>query len=141
MTSPTAHVFNIPEMKAARRQLRNFGTPAEASLWNILKGKRVEGLRFRRQFSIGSYVLDFYCPAIKTAIELDGNYHYEERQMEDDRKRDVELLDLHGIKTLRFENKIVFEQPETIIGEILNVVRSTPPGPLLSKRGREDTHC
>ncbi len=136
-TTPTTHVFNTRDMKALRRQLRSNGTPAEGRLWNILKGKKVGGLQFRRQYSVGQYILDFYCPALKLAIELDGNYHYNTANSEHDMDRDEELLNDYGIQTLRFENKIVFEQPQTIVNSVLRILTekrgetgSTPPNPL-----------
>ncbi|WP_143525188.1 endonuclease domain-containing protein, partial [Labilibacter marinus] len=63
---------NRPELIKKRKQLRNNSTPAECELWNYLKGKKVCRLKFRRQYSVGKYVLDFYCPELKLAIELDG---------------------------------------------------------------------
>ena len=110
----TQHVMNIPEMKFFRRELRTHGTPAEGALWNILKRKQIAGLQFRRQYSVGTYILDFYCPALKLAIELDGDYHYHMDMPDRDWARDQELLKKHGIKTLRFENNLVFHDPETI---------------------------
>ena len=115
----TVHVFNNPEMKAHRRELRTNGTPAERALWNWLKRKQVRGLQFRRQYSVGYHILDFYCPALKLAIELDGDYHNHMVMPEKDGIRDQELLLKHGIKTLRFENKVVFEHPNVIIDAIL----------------------
>lgn len=66
---------NLPRIKAFRRKLRSNLTPAEAALWNILKNSKVEGRKFRRQHSVGKYVLDFYCPAERPAVELDGQGH------------------------------------------------------------------
>ena len=132
-TTPTTHVFNTKDMKFLRRQLRSNGTPAEGGLWNILKGKKVGGLQFRRQYSVGQYILDFYCPLLKLAIELDGNYHYNTANSEYDMDRDEVLLNDYGIQTLRFENKIVFEQPQTIVESVLRILAekrvSTPPAP------------
>ena len=110
----TQHVMNTPEMKLFRRELRTHGTAAEGALWNILKRKQIAGLQFRRQYSVGTYILDFYCPALKLAIELDGDYHYHMDMPDKDWAREQELLNKHGIKTLRFENNIVFHDPETI---------------------------
>ena len=121
----TVHVFNTPEMKANRRELRSNGTTAERALWNWLKKKQVGGLQFRRQFSVGNHILDFYCPAMKLAIELDGDYHYHMSKPQEDWKRDQELLHNHGIKTLRFENNVVFEHPRVIIDAILKILGET----------------
>ena len=116
-------VKNTSAVKNFRRKLRSNSTPAEAALWNILKEKKIAGLQFRRQYSIGNFILDFYCPKIKLAIELDGSYH----DFVDikDLDRDKYLADNFGIQTLRFENKIVFQQPETIVNSILNVLEET----------------
>ena len=107
---------NLPQMKSYRRELRNHSTVAEMALWNRLKGRQVEGLLFRRQFSVDSYILDFYCPEMKLAIELDGEVHNYQR--EEDRARSQYLLEQHGIKVLRFENRWVFEHLEWILGAI-----------------------
>ena len=114
---------NTSTVKNFRRKLRSNSTPAEAALWNILKEKKIAGLQFRRQFSIGNFILDFYCPKLKLAIELDGNYH----DFVDikDLERDKYLADNFGIQTIRFENKTVFQQPETIVNNILNVLEET----------------
>jgi len=69
----TEHVMNTRDMKSLRRNLRTNGTPAEGALWRHLRAKQVGGLQFRRQFSVGPHILDFYCPALRLAIELDGN--------------------------------------------------------------------
>jgi very-short-patch-repair endonuclease len=65
-------VNNRPELKQIRRELRHNLTPAEATLWRCLQNKQLAGRKFRRQHSVGSYVLDFYCPSEMLAIELDG---------------------------------------------------------------------
>jgi len=109
---------NAPRVKQLRRRLRKNGTPAEAALWNIIKNKEVCDLQFRRQYSVGNYILDFYCPKLRLAIELDGDYHNQSLADEHDFVRDKELCEIYKISTLRFENKIVFEQPEAIIDSI-----------------------
>ena len=110
---------NDPQLKIIRRQLRNNSTKAEKALWNWLKKDQIQGLRFRRQYGIGNFILDFYCPQIKLCIELDGDYHFHVSQPYSDAERDDILLKKYGIYTLRFENKIVFTQPQTIINSIL----------------------
>ena len=121
LPTPTEHVMNTKEMKYLRRNLRTNGTPAEGAMWNILKGKKIGGLQFRRQYSVGTHILDFYCPALKLAIELDGDYHYYGRMPENDMARDQELLQKYHIRTLRFENKVVFHDPQAIINSILQI--------------------
>ena len=124
------HIMNTEDMKALRRRLRSNGTPAEGGLWNILKGKKVGGLQFRRQYSVGSHILDFYCPALKLAIELDGEYHYYGATPEHDMARDEELMHNYGIQTMRFENKIVFQQPQAIVNSILEIQKGVGNIPL-----------
>ena len=76
----------------------------------------MEGLQFRRQFSVGNYILDFYCPELKLAIELDGEIH--NHQIEEDLARTRALKEEHGIKVLRYENRWVFEHLQSILDDI-----------------------
>ena len=97
--------------------MRNNLTPAEAALWTLLKNKQVLGLRFRRQFSVNNYILDFFCPKAKLAIELDGEVHNSAEAQERDLKRDDFLGNL-DIKVLRVENKLVFENTTQVVSAI-----------------------
>ncbi|NOY51270.1 MAG: DUF559 domain-containing protein [Chlorobi bacterium] len=108
---------NLPYLKTFRKELRNNLTPAEAALWKVLKGKQLVGRKFRRQHSVANYILDFYCPAEKLAIELDGQGHFESAQEEYDRERDLFLKHV-GIKVLRFENKIVWNDLEGLLDAV-----------------------
>jgi len=94
---------------------------AEAGLWKLLKSRNLEGRKFRRQQSIGKYIVDFYCPSEKLIIELDGNPHGDYIQIEKDKTRDKNLEEL-GLRILRFENRIVFQDPEFIIEEIKKLI-------------------
>ena len=113
---------NAPHLRNVRRKLRRNATPAEAAFWNIVKGKKVAGLQFRRQYSIDNYILDFYCPEVMLAVELDGNYHNQRTVSEYDYVRERELADKYGIRTLRFENKDVFDHPDDIIQYIIEEI-------------------
>ena len=79
--------FNRREEKSLRRRLRNDMPPAELRLWSKLRGKQLLGGEFRRQFSVGPYCLDFYCPERKLAIELDGDSHFTTAAKQRDRAR------------------------------------------------------
>ena len=116
---------NTANMKLFRRELRNNSTKAEKTLWNLLRGKSINGLQFRRQYSVDDKILDFYCPKIKLAIELDGDYHYHGGMIASDADRDQSLLKSYGITTLRFENSIVIEKPWIVANSIRNYVDST----------------
>lgn len=89
-------------MLALRRKLRGNATPQEAVLWSRLKGSAL-GFKFRRQHSIGRYIVDFYCPAKKLAIEIDGSQHFEEERVEYDTIR-MAFLTGSGVRVLRFDH-------------------------------------
>jgi very-short-patch-repair endonuclease len=67
------NLFNRKSLKYFRSSLRNKSTSAEVELWNILKSKKLNARKFRRQHSIGNYIVDFYCASEKLIIELNGN--------------------------------------------------------------------
>jgi very-short-patch-repair endonuclease len=90
-------VHNLPELKTFRTELRKQLTPAEASFWRVLKNSKLDGRKFRRQVSVGRYVLDFYCPSEKLAVELDGAPHFTAAGREHDRERAL-FLQFFGIK-------------------------------------------
>ena len=139
MASSKRHPRNSQELLGRRKELRNNSTMAEKALWDLLKGKRVAGLKFRRQYSIDNYILDFYCPQLKLAIELDGDYHFHVEQPVTDKRRDDYLLQNYGIKTLRFENHVVFERQHVIVAAIMQCLAAghTTPNPSYLSRGAE----
>ena len=114
--------YNLSEQKEFRRDLRKGMTSAEVVLWKMLSGRRLDGLKFRRQFGVGPYVLDFYCPELRLAIELDGAAHDTPEAIHYDRKRTAWLTEEFGIRVLRFRNEQVFETPDSVIEEIRKVV-------------------
>jgi len=116
--------MNLPVMQDKRKELRNYSTSAEATLWKLLKGKQIDGLEFRRQHSIGSYILDFYCPDIQLAIELDGQVHETSQAIEYDQNRTNYISQISGITIIRFENRVVFSHPESIKNSILDYVNN-----------------
>ena len=107
-------IHKNPNKKAVRRILRSNLTPAEAGLWRILKNSILDGRKFRRQHSVGSYILDFYCPSEKLAVELDGQVHVGAAAHEYDRARTKYLAE-KGIRVIRIENRYVFEDPEWVV--------------------------
>jgi len=110
-------INNLPHKQDDRRNLRNNLTSAEAVLWNNLKNAQLEGRKFRRQHSIGEYILDFYCPEEKLAVELDGAGHFDVGGNQHDDARTAYLAQF-GIVVLRFENKIVWSALDGILLEI-----------------------
>ena len=86
-------LYNREETKEYRKQLRGNMPFAERLLWSRIKSKQLDNLKFRRQYGIGKYIVDFYCVEKRLVIELDGNSHYEnESSREQDEKRDDYLL-------------------------------------------------
>lgn len=110
-------IFNKKEMKERRRALRKNMTSAEALLWKALRNRRLAGCRFERQYNIGNYIVDFYSPQAKLAIEVDGPIHEAPDTVEYDKVREEDIKGL-GIHMLRFKN----EEIESRIGGVLNLI-------------------
>ena len=92
--------------RAAAKKLRANTTPHERILWRALKELPVDGTHFRRQAPIGPYVVDFFCPAIRLILELDGGHHNEDTTAERDSERQA-WLEQQGYKIIRFWNSDV----------------------------------
>ena len=105
----TNRLHNKKELEVFRKKLRNNLTLEEAILWNQLKNKSLGGYKFRRQHSVGNYIVDFYCPKVKVRIELDGMHHFTEEGLESDKNRD-QFLDQQGIQIIRIENSGIWDQ-------------------------------
>ncbi|WP_321369485.1 endonuclease domain-containing protein [uncultured Draconibacterium sp.] len=105
--------------KPLRKHLRRHSTAAEATLWKVLKKSQVKGCKFRRQHSIGRYIVDFFCYELMLAIELDGEVHADMNSIARDTARDEELERL-GITVFRYENRWVYEYPEVIKQDIID---------------------
>jgi type I restriction enzyme R subunit len=99
------------------RELRQHQTPAEEIVWELLRDRRFERLKFRRQHQIGNYIADFFCDEKKLVIEIDGVIHQEPEVITKDSQRDAYLSSL-GYTVLRFTNKSVIEAPENFLGRI-----------------------
>jgi very-short-patch-repair endonuclease len=117
-------LHNLPSSKDRRRALRSRLTPAESFLWFHLQSRQLRGRKFRRQHGVGIYILDFYCPAEKLAVELDGASHDHEAAQDRDAHRS-EFLARAGIRVLRFENREVRENLEGVLKEIAGSFRTS----------------
>ena len=106
-----------------RRALRQHATPAERRFWTLTRDRRLKGLKFRRQHSIGPYVVDFYCHVAALAVELDGSVHDDPQRAEYDAERQ-RALEAQGICVLRFSNADVFENVNGVVEAILQASRS-----------------
>ncbi|MBU1628358.1 endonuclease domain-containing protein [bacterium] len=120
--------FNKKVEKPKRRYLRSKATPAEKLVWIYLRKKQVKGFRFLRQYSVDSYVIDFFCTELKLAIEIDGESHFVDKNaIEYDKKREKHIKQF-GIVFLRFNNMEiyqnldkVFEKIEEKVEELINL--------------------
>ena len=102
---------------ALARRLRKQMTPPEALLWQGLRKRQLEGLRFRRQHPIGPYVLDFYCPRLALAIEVDGSQHAFSLGRQRDARRD-NFLRRKGITVLRYWNSDIMGNLKGVLDDI-----------------------
>lgn len=114
-------VHNKKSLKLIRRELRQSSTFAESVLWERLRGRKLDGLKFNRQHSIGNYIVDFYCASKKLIIELDGAVHESADQKEKDEFRDEILKDM-GFMILRFKNAQIINEFELVKEKILNSI-------------------
>jgi very-short-patch-repair endonuclease len=117
--------YNRPVLNKRKRRLRNNMTVYERHLWDQIKSRKLCGVKFRRQYSVGSYILDFYSPLAKLGVEVDGEYHDSVEQQEYDRTRDLEI-ESNGIKLLRFKNEQVKNDLVHVLHEIASYL-SPPP--------------
>lgn len=103
-------------------------TKAEIYLWSKLKGKQINGLKFRRQYGINKYIVDFFCPELRLAIEIDGGVHCRNSRIISDlqRTKDIEAL---GIKVLRYTNIDVLKNMKGVVQDIME--KTTPQSPPL----------
>ena len=105
---------NPIESKEFRQNLRKEATSCERILWHYLRGRQLEGLKFRQQHGYGPYVMDFYCPALQWCIEVDGKVHDTTEQKEKDDDRSA-FLAQHGIIVTRIRNEGIEEDTHKVI--------------------------
>ena len=94
-------------------------TVTEAAMWKLLRDRRLEGVKFRRQMPIGTYIADFCCPALKLIIELDGGVHA--LRAESDAVRDA-WLTTAGFTVLRFGNEAVLRNPALVFDAVRQTI-------------------
>ncbi len=109
------------KLKLNARKLRDSATDAELLLWFRIRRKQICNIQFYRQKPIGNYIVDFYAPAAKLVIEIDGSQHVDEEHAKRDKERDSYLMAL-GFKVLRFDNLQVLQSINDVVEEIFRVV-------------------
>ena|SRR5436309_3118560 len=112
-------LYNKTVLRDRRKELRRNATECEKILWARLKRRQMLGVKFRRQYSVDAYVIDFYCPKLKLAVEVDGPSHGSKDAEEYDMVRQ-EIIERCGITFLRFNNADVLNN----LGDVLNTVRA-----------------
>ncbi len=111
------------DLRAFAKANRLTPTPADRKLWRLLRDRRLEGYKFRRQHQIADYIADFVCLEKKLVIELDGEYHGAPEQGELDTKRTA-ALNASGFRVLRFWNHQVLREGESVWRAILYVLEA-----------------
>jgi very-short-patch-repair endonuclease len=118
-------IYNRTVEKNNRKILRKNMPKAEVILWSRLKGKRLDGYKFRRQFSVAQFVVDFYCPRLKLAIEVDGDSHFSEGSELSDKARQ-DFIESFGISFLRFTNKEIYGNLDEVLSKIEDFIQKKP---------------
>jgi very-short-patch-repair endonuclease len=132
-----SEIFNRESETDKRRLLRRSMPQAEVILWSRLKGRQLLGCKFRRQYSVGSFVIDFFSVELKLGIELDGDSHSQPGAPEYDRKRQ-QFIESFGIRLVRIVNTEIYENLDGVLEMIGREVverRGRGPTPALTGDG------
>ena len=116
--------YNKKEIQNRRRYLRNNMTCSEKLVWMFLRKQQMNE-RFLRQYSVDNYIIDFYCPKLQLAIEIDGDVHDLKRQKRQDKTRQ-EYLEKLGIKFVRIKNEDLLNNPNKAFERIENKIKEEP---------------
>jgi len=122
-------LYNLKYLTKTRKFLRNQPVKAEWLMWSKLKRKQL-GYKFRRQYSIGIYIIDFYCPELKLAVEADGATHSSNKEIIYDKNRE-EYLKKFGVKIKRYNNLEIFNNLEMVASDLKNYCDKLKNDPLL----------
>lgn len=127
-------LYNNPKRKDLRQELRRNATPTEYFFWSFLCRGQVEGVKFRRQYGVGPFVLDFYCPELRLAVEVDGETHDTPEARKYDTQR-TRFLQTNNIEVVRFQNGDILENTDWALDELRKFIitrraqLSVPPRP------------
>jgi len=127
--------FNKTTEKEKRRKLRQNQTQAEELVWKFLRNRQMLGYKFKRQYSVDQYVIDFYCSEIKLAVELDGASHNSPTRKEYDIKRQKKI-EAYGIKFERISDDELFGNPNKAFEKIEKAIKNLTPTHLPAKAGQ-----
>lgn len=119
MSNNQPYYYNAPDkIFEFAKELRHSQTSAEEFLWQILRNRRIEEMKFRRQHPLGNFVVDFYCHEAKLVIELDGSIHEIPDVKLYDKERQAAIEQL-GLTVLRFTNDEIFSDIDNVIHKII----------------------
>lgn len=118
------YLYSDPKLKSRRQELRTNQTEAEKKIWGIVRNRQLLGLKFLRQYAVGAYIMDFYCPVARIGIEIDGRQHGETENKTKDERRAL-FIKSRGISIIRFWNNEVLENPEGVYEKLKDFI--TPP--------------
>ena len=96
-------------------------TQAEKVFWHLVRGRKLFGLKFRRQQIIDGFIIDFYCDSLKLCVEIDGDVHDSEEQERYDEFRD-QALALRGLATIRFSNEEIIQHKNAVIKKLYSYI-------------------
>jgi very-short-patch-repair endonuclease len=119
-------MFQDKQFKTLRKKLRNGATEAERKLWQVLRKNQILGYKFTRQYGVGKYIIDFYCPSIHLAVELDGSQHMEPENQKYDKER-TDFINLQKIKVIRFWDNDVFNNLPGVVERIIQTINNITP--------------
>ena len=114
--------FNKSSEKAKRRKLRQNQTEAEKLIWRFLRNRQLLDYKFKRQYSIDHFVVDFYCPELKLAIEADGGSHIEPERKKYDIRRE-KYLKKFGVSFVRIKDEELFGNPNKAFAKIEDAIK------------------
>lgn len=114
---PINPLYNKEELRERRQRLRRKATYSEKVLWQDLRNRKMKGVKFYRQFSIGNFIFDFYCPEVRLAIELDGASHTSKLVQQNDQSKTL-FLKQNDISLLRFTDEELLKYYENALRKI-----------------------
>ncbi len=114
--------YNKSSQTDKRRKLRQHQTNAEELIWRFLRGRQILGYKFKRQYSVDHFVIDFYCPELKLAIEIDGASHNKSEQQKKDIRRQG-YLESFNIKFIRIKDEDLFGNPNKAFNKIEKTIK------------------
>jgi len=124
--SPSGRGQGEGHLKQFSRHLRTHSTDAERKVWSLLRDRRFLNLKFRRQYAIPPYIVDFCCVEILLIIEIDGGQH--QGMLQKDLKREAALKSF-GFHTIRFWNHDVLQNTADVLEKMHQTILSLPPHP------------